>query len=69
MADFHDYLYDIVQNIINGDYSISDNPREIASIINNNRALDTIETMLQEHYQEQLSGDDGFQEADARCWS
>jgi hypothetical protein len=43
MADFHDYLYDIVQDIINGDYSISDNPREVASIINNRRALNTIE--------------------------
>jgi len=66
MADFQDFLYDVVQDIINGDYSISDNPSEIASIINNNRALDTIQTMLEEHYQEQLPGDDGFQEADAR---
>lgn len=66
MADFHDYLYDIVQNIINGDYSISDNPREVASIINDNRALDTIEEMLQEYYQEELPGDDGYHEADAR---
>ena len=66
MADFHDYLYDIVQNIINGDYSISDNPGEIASIINNNIALDTIETMLEEYYQEQLPGDNGFHEAESR---
>ena len=66
MADFHDYLYDIVQNIINGDYSISDNPREVASIINNRRALNTIGEMLEEYYQEQLPGDDGFHEADER---
>ena len=66
MADFHDYLYDIVQNIINGDYSISDNPREVASIINNRRALNTIEEMLEEYYQEELPGDDGYHEADAR---
>tara|TARA_Y100000389_G_scaffold126855_2_gene124199 strand:+ start:16717 stop:17454 length:738 start_codon:yes stop_codon:yes gene_type:complete len=66
MADFHDYLYDIVQDIINGNYSISDNAREIASIINNNAALDTIETMLEEHYQEHLPGDDGYHEAESR---
>lgn len=66
MADFHDYLYDIVQNIINGDYSISDNPREVASIINNRSALNTIEEMLEEYYQEQLPHDDGYHEADAR---
>ena len=66
MADFHDYLYDIVQNIINGDYSISDNPREVASIINDRRALNTIENMLEEYYQEELPGDDGYHEAGAR---
>lgn len=66
MADFHDYLYDIVQNIINGDYSISDNPREVASIINDRTALNSIEEMLEEYYQEELPGDDGYHEADAR---
>ncbi len=66
MADFHDYLYDIVQDIINGDYSISDNPEEVASIINNRRALNTIQEMLEEYYQEQLTGDDGYHEASAR---
>lgn len=66
MADFHDYLYDIVQNIINGDYSISDNPREVASIINDRRALNTIGDMLEEYYQEELPGDDGYHEANAR---
>jgi len=66
MADFHDYLYDIVQNIINGDYSISDNPREVASIINDRRALNTIENMLEEYYQEELPGGDGYHEAGAK---
>ena len=66
MADFHDYLYDIVQNIINRDYSISDNPREVASIINDRTALNTIEDMLEEYYQEELPGDDGYHEANAR---
>jgi len=66
MADFHDYLYDIVQNIINGDYSISDNPREVASIINDRTALNTIENMLEEYYQEELPGDDGYHEAGTR---
>lgn len=55
MADFHDYLYDIVQNIINGDYNISDNPREIYAIINDNRALDTIQTMLEEEVSDDFS--------------
>ena len=62
MADFHDYLYDIVQNIINGDYSISDNPREVASIINNRRALDMIETMLEEEYGERTEAEAIFNE-------
>jgi hypothetical protein len=66
MADFHDYLYGIVQNIINGDYSISDNPREVASIINDRRALNTIKNMLEEYYQEELPGDNGYHEAGAR---
>jgi hypothetical protein len=52
MADFHDYLYDIVQNIINGDYSISDNPQEVSSIINSNTSLDTIQLMLEDEYGE-----------------
>ena len=62
MADFHDYLYDIVQNIINGDYSISDNPREVASIINDNTALDTIEYMLDEEYGEGTEAQARFNE-------
>lgn len=62
MADFHDYLYDIVQNIINGDYSISDNPREVASIINDNTALATIEYMLDEEYGEGTEGQARFNE-------
>lgn len=66
MADFHDYLYDIVQNIINDDYFISDIPREVASIINNRTALNSIEEMLEEYYQEELPGDDGYREAGTR---
>jgi len=57
MADFHDYLYDIVQNIINGDYSISDNPREVASILNDNTALNIIHDMLEEEYGEGTEAD------------
>ena len=62
MADFHDYLYDIVQNIINGDYNISDNPREIYAIINDNRALDTIQTMLEDEYGEGTEAESRFNE-------
>lgn len=62
MADFHDYLYDIVQNIINGDYSISDNPREVASIINDNTALNTIQDMLEDEYGEGTEADARYQQ-------
>jgi len=62
MADFHDYLYDLVQNIINGDYFISDNPREVAFIINSDTALDTIQEMLGEEYQEGTEAQTRFNE-------
>jgi hypothetical protein len=62
MADFHDYLYDIVQNIINGDYSISDNPREVASIINDNTALNIIQDMLEDEYGEGTEADARYEQ-------
>jgi hypothetical protein len=62
MADFHDYLYDIVQNIINGDYSISDNPQEVSSIINSNTSLDTIQLMLEDEYGEGTEAESRFNE-------
>ena len=62
MADFHDYLYDIVQNIINGDYSISDNPREVASIINDNTALNIIQVMLEDEYGEGTEADARYEQ-------
>lgn len=62
MADFHDYLYDIVQNIINGDYFISDNAREVSSIINSNTSLDTIQLMLEDEYGEGTEAESRFNE-------